>query len=375
MRYVQINSVPNGSTGAVMMQIERERLALGDECWRMWGRGRAAEGDHELNFGSRVEFYLDVLRTRLGDRAGFHSKAATRRLLAKLDEVDPDVVHLHNLHGYYVNIEMLFSWLASHHCQVRWTLHDCWAFTGHCAHFTYVGCDQWRTDCAHSESCPQLGIYPKTICKRNCARNFRDKRRIFASIPPERMTLITPSRWLESLVKQSFLRGYPVEVRRNTVDMTVFRPTQSDFRGRYGIGDRFMVLGVANPWTERKGLGDFIRLSKELNSERYTIVIVGLSAKQIKALPSCVIGFQRTESREELAKIYSAADAFFNPTFEDNYPTVNLEAEACGTPVVTYDTGGCSEAISRNDSVCVHGYEEAVRALKGMERKINRAGV
>lgn len=360
MRYVQINSVPNGSTGSVMGRVERERLAAGDECWRMWGRGCAAENGHEFNFGSRVGVYLDALRTRLDGRAGFHSRAATRRLIAKLDEVDPDVVHLHNLHGYYVNVEMLFGWLAEHRCQVRWTLHDCWAFTGHCAYFTYVKCAQWMTHCAYSESCPQLDTYPKTICKRNCARNFEDKRRIFTSVPPERMTLVTPSHWLEGLVRQSFLKDYPVEVRHNTVDTTVFKPTPSDFRERYGIGERFMILGVASPWTERKGLGDFVRLARELDSDRYAIVLVGLSKKQIKTLPEQIIALERTSSPQELAAIYTAADVFFNPTHEDNFPTVNLEAEVCGTPIVTYDAGGCSETVSLAGSVIVHGYEQTL---------------
>lgn len=349
-----------------MLRVERERFAAGDECWRMWGRGRAAAGDHEVNFGSKAGFYLDVLRTRLDGRTGFHSKAATRRLLAKLEEIDPDVVHLHNLHGYYVNVEMLFGWLATHRCQVRWTLHDCWAFTGHCAYFTYVRCAQWRSHCAHSSSCPQLDTYPKTICKRSCTRNFEDKRRIFTSVPPERMTLITPSHWLEGLVKQSFLKAYPVEVRHNTVDKSVFKPTSSDFRERYGIGGRFMILGVASPWTERKGPGDFVRLARELDPGRCAVVLVGLTKKQVKRLPKEIIALERTSSPQELAGIYSAADVLFNPTREDNYPTVNLEAEACGTPVVTYDVGGCGETVALEGSRCVSGFAEGLTVLGEM---------
>ena len=301
---------------------------------------------------TKPEVYLHGAMTRLRDRMGFYSKRDTVRLLKRLDEIDPDVVHLHNIHGYYVNIEMLFAWLAAHRCQVRWTLHDCWALTGHCA---------------YSESCPQPDAYPKTICKSNCARNFEDKRRIFTSVPPERMTLICPSQWLADLVAKSFLKGYPVEVRHNTIDKAVFKPTPSDFRERYGIGDRFMILGVASPWTERKGLGDFVRLAGELDSDRYAIVLVGLSAKQMKSLPVGIIGLTRTDSPQELAGIYTTADVFFNPTVEDNYPTVNLEAEACGTPVITYDTGGCRETIADVRSHVVEGYSQAVELLKGKE--------
>lgn len=344
-----------------MMKEHNELLAKGEESYAFWGRGRKPQNDHEMKFARDAEVYLDVLQTRLDGRAGFHSRAATKRLLRRLDVIKPDIVHLHNLHGYYVNIGMLFDWLAERDCKVEWTLHDCWSFTGHCAYFTYVKCAQWRSHCAYSEKCPQLNTYPQTFCKTSCSRNFEDKRRLFTGIPPERMKLISPSHWLEGLVKQSFLKGYEVVVRHNEIDRTVFKPTPSDFRERYGIGDRFMILGVASPWTERKGLSDFIRLARDLDGEKYAVVLVGLSKKQIEELPRGVVGLTRTDSRRELAEIYSAADVFFNPTLEDNYPTVNLEAEACGTPVVTYDTGGCAEAIRLSESAVISGFEDSCR--------------
>lgn len=368
VRYVQINSVPNGSTGSVMRRVESERLAAGDESWRMWGRGRAPENDHEFNYGTRARVCLDALRTRLDGRAGFHSRAATRRLLEKLDDIRPDVVHLHNLHGYHVHVGMLFDWLAAHDCRVKWTLHDCWAFTGHCAYFTYVGCDRWR-DGSCGEGCPQLGTYPKTVSRSGCARSFEDKRCVFNTLPSDRMTLITPSRWLAGLVEESFLSKYPVEVRHNTIDTAVFRPTPGDFRERHGVGDRFTVLGVASPWTERKGLPDFLRLADDLDGH-YAVVLVGLSKRQIKSMPASgpkgcrVVALPRTSNSAELAEVYTAADVFFNPTREDNYPTVNLEAEACGTPVVTYNVGGCSETVGRADSCVVTGYDEALLGIR-----------
>ena len=329
-----------------MMGLHGKLLDEGVDSYVCWGRGRSAKGERELKFGTDLGFYGDVLRTRLDGRAGFHSRGATRRLLAWLDEIDPDVVHLHNIHGYYVNIEMLFEWLASHRCRVKWTLHDCWAFTGHCAYFTYVKCAQWQSHCAYEKPCPQLGTYPKTYSRRSCARNFENKRRLFNLVPSERMELITPSKWLADLVGQSFLSKYPVTVKHNEIDRSVFKPTPSDFRERYGIGDRFMILGVASPWTERKGLGDFVKLAGELDGDRFAIVLVGLSEKQIGLMPKGVIGLARVDSPQELAGLYSTADVFFNPTKEDNYPTVNLEAQACGTPVVTYDVGGCGETIA-----------------------------
>ena len=363
--YAHINTVPNGSTGGIMMREHRELLASRQESYAFWGRGHVAEdAAHECRFATDREVRLDALRTRLDGRAGFHSKAATRRLLARLDEIQPDVVHLHNLHGYYVNVEMLFNWLASRDCKVEWTLHDCWAFTGHCAHFAYVKCAQWQSHCAHSKNCPQLDTYPKTISKASVAWNYGQKKRLFNLVPADRMKLITPSQWLADLVRESFLAKYPVEVRHNTIDVSVFKPTPSDFRERHGIGDRFMVLGVASPWTQRKGLDDFVRLAGELDHERFAIVLVGLSEKQIRQLPRDIVGLTRTDSPQELAGIYSTADVFFNPTVEDNFPTVNLEAEACGTPVVTYDTGGCAETVRRVDSCVVAGYEDALSYLQ-----------
>ena len=352
-----------------MRGLHKKLLGQGVDSYCFWGRHHETIDDHMWRFATDAGVCWHGAMTRLHDRMGFYSRRDTARLLARLDEINPDVVHLHNLHGYYVNIEMLFGWLASHRCQVRWTLHDCWALTGHCAHFTYVKCAQWKSHCAYSEPCPQLNTYPNTISKANCARNYEDKRRIFTSVPPERMTLITPSQWLADLVGESFLKGYPVEVRHNIIDTSVFKPTPSDFRERYGIGERFMVLGVASPWTERKGLDDFVRLAGELDSEKYAIVLVGLSEKQIKHLPEGVIGLTRTDSPQELAGIYTTADVIFNPTVEDNYPTVNLEAEACGTPVVTYDVGGCRETITLEKSKAVKTY---ALAMSLMEREVSR---
>ncbi len=362
--YAHISTVPNGSTGGIMMREHRELLAAGEDSYAFWGRGRAGEGDRELRFATDAEVRLDALQTRLDGKAGFHSKAATRRLLERLDEINPDVVHLHNLHGYYVNIEMLFQWLATRDCRVEWTLHDCWAFTGHCAYFTYVKCAQWKTHCAYfEERCPQLGTYPKTHSKASCAWNFDQKRRLFNLVPAGRMKLITPSQWLANLVGESLLSKYPVEVRRNTIDTSVFKPTPSDFRERYGIGDRFMILGVASPWTERKGLADFVRLAGELDSEKYAIVLVGLSERQVKEMPAGIVGLARTDSREELAGIYSTADVFFNPTREDNYPTTLLEAQACGTCVLTYSVGGCVEALYTKGSRAVTGFDGALCSI------------
>lgn len=288
------------------------------------------------------------MQTRLFDMHGFGSKRATKKFLQWADGYDPDVVWLHNIHGYYINIEMLFGWIKKRpQMQVKWTLHDCWAFTGHCVHFTMVQCTQWQTHCRY---CKQLRRYPKCYTKGNVRRNFNRKRAAFTGV--QNMTLVTPSQWLADLVKQSFLKDYPVEVHYNTINTNIFKPTPSRFRECYGLQDKKIVLGVANVWDDRKGLSDFVKLAGILN-DSVVIVLVGVTEKQAKQIPKNILCIPRTNSSQELAQIYTAADVFFNPTYEDNYPTVNLEAEACGTPVITYRTGGAPETVHREDSVVI----------------------
>lgn len=373
MRIVQLNTVPNLSTGTVMLENHKRYVAEGHESWRMWGRGREPENEYEFKFGTDFGVRIDVLETRLFGKAGFHSKAATKRLLAKLDEVKPDLVHLHNVHGYYVNIEMLFEWLAKSSCQVEWTLHDCWAFTGHCAYFTFANCEQWKTQCACEKACCQLDAYPKTISKTSCKWSFEQKKRLFTALPRERMSLITPSKWLADLTRESFLKHYPVEVRYNTIDTSTFKPVMSSFRERNRLQGKFIVLGVASTWSERKGLDDFLLLSEMLDDEA-AIVLVGLSREQIDALPKNVIAISRTESKQELAEIYSTSDVFFNPTKEDNYPTVLLEAQSCGLPVVTYDVGGCRETEKGDvPFYAVSSFSQAKEAIRKIAEVRNDA--
>ena len=368
MKYVQINAYSGGWADSIIFKKHRELVALGDESWVFWARGNREQDEHLRRIASHPEVCLDALQTRLDGKPGFHSKAITRRLLKKLDEIDPDVVHLHLLLGYYINVEMMFEWLSAHRCKVVWTLHDCWAFTGHCIHFTYVKCDQWRTGCACGAACPQKRTYPETFAGDGAVRwSYEQKKRLFTMLPPERVQLITPSQWLADLTKQSFLSKYDVKVVHNTINKEVFKPTPSDFREHYGLENRFVVLGVASKWSERKGLADFVRLAKDLDSACFAVVLVGLSEKQItqvKTSAEHIVALPRTSTPQELAAAYTAADAFFNPTTEDNYPTVNLEAEACGTPVVTYDTGGCRETVKDGRSVVVGSYEDALNSLE-----------
>lgn len=348
MKVLFINSVCGiGSTGRICIDLVQELESEGNEVKIAFGRKDTVPEQFEkyaIRIGTDVDCRLHALQTRLFDTHGFGSKKATQKFLEWAEDYKPDLLWLHNLHGYYINVEMLFEWIKQHsELQVKWTLHDCWAFTGHCAYFTMAGCEQWKKHCTE---CSQLHKYPSCIGKSSVSNNFERKRKAFTGV--KNMTLITPSKWLANLAKQSFLKEYPVEVHYNTIDTEIFRPTPSDFRKMYNLDDKIIVLGVASIWEERKGLLDFYELRKLLD-ERYIIVLVGLSKKQSEQLPKGIVNIARTNSSQELAEIYTAADILVNPTYEDNYPTVNLEAQACGTPVLTYRTGGSPESVPREN--------------------------
>ena len=352
MKYLFVNSVCGiGSTGRICADIAKKLEADGHEVKIAYGRTSTVPeqyGKYAVRIGSGIDVKVAGIQSRLFDNHGLASKRATKKFLQWADEYDPDLVWLHNLHGYYINYELLFQWIKSRpKMEVKWTLHDCWAFTGHCSYFTIVKCEQWKNHCSY---CPQTRRYPACYGKGDASQNLDRKREAFTGV--KNLTLITPSQWLADLVKQSFLKEYPIEVRYNTIDRKIFKPTPSDFRERYGLVGKKIVLGVASIWDERKGLRDFYKLAQMLD-DRYAIVLVGLSEKQMKKLPKNILGIKRTNSPRELATIYTAADVFFNPTYEDNYPTVNLEAEACRTRVVTYDTGGCRETIHSPESVVI----------------------
>lgn len=401
MKILYINSVCGiGSTGKIVVDLAREAAKQGHKCFIAFGRGdavgvaddeciggrksgscRAGGQKTEGNSGkrktgsgiglykieSKIGVLIHVVRSRITDRQGFYSKMAAKRFAAWIKKLKPDIIHLHNIHGYYLHMPTLFDTIKDMNVKVVWTLHDCWAFTGHCSYFDYKACNRWRKQCF---DCPQKKEYPASFFLEQSRRNYREKRDMFCGVSD--MTIVTPSKWLAGLVEESFLGkayfgvkinrdversgnnvhradkenmgGYRIQVINNGIDLNVFHETKSEIKKKYGIANKSVILGVASQWSERKGLRDFIRLSRMLD-KRYQIVLIGLTKKQLSQLSSAIMGIERTSSGQELAMWYTAADVFVNPTYEDNYPTVNLEALSCGTPVVTYRTGGAAEMI------------------------------
>lgn len=360
MKVLQINSVCGiGSTGRIATDINRILIEEGHEGYIAYGRKEPLNCSNPIRIGNKLDNYIHVIKTRILDMHGFGSIKATKRFINEIERINPDIIHLHNIHGYYINIELLFKYLKFANKPVVWTLHDCWAFTGHCSYFEYIDCNKWKTMCF---DCPQKRNYPASLVKDNSKNNFIKKKELFTSI--KNLTIITPSNWLAELVKESFLKIYPVKVINNGIDLEIFKPTKSNFREKYNLKDKFIILGVANIWDKRKGYDYFIELSNQLREDEI-IIMVGVTEKQKSKLPNNIIGITRTNNIKELAEIYSASDVFVNPTLEDNFPTTNLEALACGTPVITFNTGGSPESI---DEYC--GFVVPQKDINAMLEKI-----
>ncbi|WP_445715172.1 glycosyltransferase [Flavobacterium sp.] len=371
MKILQINTTVNsGSTGRIAEDIGKVLLSNGHESYIAYGRGNQQSQSKLIKIGNPVDIYLHGFKTAIFDRHGFGSKRATQKLILEIEKLKPDAIGLHNLHGYYINIEILFKYLKETHTPVLWTLFDCWAFTGHCSYFDDIECTKYQTHC---ENCPKTRNYPSSYVIDGSHDNFVDKKKLFTSL--KNMELVVHSQWLKGIVHNSFLKNIKTNCLPSGIDLDLFKPLSSEIKNKFNIQDKRIVLGCASQWSERKGLRDFIQL-RNLLDETTTIVLIGVSKSQAASLPLGVIGVPRTESVQELVMWYSAADVFVNPTYQDNFPTTNIEALACGTPVVTYKTGGSPEAIDNETGVIVdkgnvQGLYEAINFVFNKEASIS----
>lgn len=361
MRVFHINAVPYGSTGRIMFQIMDLLQQQGHTSLSTTGFTwvKAGREDHFITSG----LITKTLHMRLAQATGMmgcFSVGATLKLLHRIKKFKPDVIHVHNLHTWFVNLPMLFRFFRKENIPVVWTFHDCWAMTGHCAYFSMAECQKWKTGCHH---CTQKQEYPRTLVD-NTPWMWRQKKKWFTGV--KNLTVVTPSRWLAGLVRESFLKEMDVRVINNGIDPTVFRPQESDFRKKYHCENQFLLLGVSYDWCHRKGMDVFLELEKRLDSG-FRIVLVGTNEEIDRELPESIISIHRTADARELAQIYSAADLFVNPTREENYPTVNMESLSCGTPVLTFRTGGSPEML---DDTC--GCVVDCGDTDAMEREILR---
>lgn len=360
----QINVVANsGSTGRIAEGIAE--AVINDEwiCYTAYGRWGNPSKTYLYKIGSKWGVYFHYLRSKLFDMHGLGSKCATKRLILKIKEIKPDLIHLHNIHGYYLNYPLLFDFLSRSDIPVVWTLHDCWAYTGHCAYYSNVDCNKWKQGCY---ACPNLQDYPASLFYDHSRKNYQLKKQRFTSL--ENLTIVTVSRWLANEVEHSFLAKYPVRVIYNGVDTDVFRPVGVGAKLKYNIENKFLILGVATVWNARKGLSDFIKLAKYLSSDD-RIILVGLDQKQISKLPSNIIGLKRTENISELVELYSSADLFVNFSMEETFGLTTAESMACGTPALVYDSTVCPEIVTEKTGFVIapHNIDRALKAIQQLK--------
>lgn len=342
-KLLQINVTANwGSTGKIAEHIGLCAMAHGWESYIAYGRYSNTSASRLIKVGNKLDTYLHYCEQSLRDNEGLCSRRATRKLIQQIESIQPDVVHLHVIHDHYLNYRILFEYLNQTNIKVVWTMHDCWAFTGHCMHFISKDCERWKTEC---NGCPMQHVFPKTLLDHS-RKNFELKKRLFPTHP--NITLVGVSEWIGNNIKQSILCKKPIIVIPNGIDLNTFKP-QSEMVNN----GKFRILGVASVWKKNKGLDDFLLLRSMLSTTDYDIILVGLTSKQIKNLPQGITGIMRTDCIQELAQLYSCADVLANPTYADCFPSVNLESIACGTPVITYRTGGSPETIDDNTGAVV----------------------
>lgn len=359
MKLLQINITANwGSTGKIAEQIGLVAMKHGWESYVAYGRWANPSQSHLIKVGNMMHSVLHYAEQRIFDNEGLCSSGPTKGLVKQIEKIQPDIIHLHNIHDHYLNYKILFEFLQEYNHPVVWTFHDCWAFTGHCFHFVTQQCYRWKTGCYE---CPLRNVSPQTLL--DCSRQHWElKKKYFGGC--KNLTIIPVSKWMEDFVHESFLKDCNILTIHNGIDLNVFRPMESTAKTQ----DVMNILGVASVWSTSKGLADFIKL-RRLLPENYHITLIGLSKTQIRQLPEGIVGIERTNNVEELVEYYNKADVFVNSTYEDSFPTVNLEALACGTPVITYRTGGSPEAIDERTGVVIEqcdvdGLADAIREMK-----------
>lgn len=371
MKVMFINLVYGiGSTGKIIADIMELLEKNGNEARVLYGVWGKSTNRNVIRCSTYLEYCFHKAMSRITDHAGLYSWQSTKRMIREIQKYQPDIIHLHTLHGFYVHYEMLFRFLKSANIPVVWTLHDCWAFTGHCTHYSQAGCTQWQTECT---KCDLLYRYPQCDFSGDVKHNYIRKKSAFNGV--NNMTLMVPSKWLAKQVSLSFLRGYPLQVIPNGVDFTIFHPRSSTLRTQYHLHEKLLVLGVANVWNDRKGLSDMIALAKQLGSN-YQVVLIGLTDEQLERMPVEILGIKRTTDQIELAQWYSEADVFVNPTYEETFGLTTVEAQACGTPVVVYRTDGCPETVADGNGILVQRgnlleLENAVRVVANGKKRIN----
>lgn len=359
MKVLEINTVCKGSTGGIVCGISRYLKQNNVECLIAYGRGDVPNDVKAIKIGNKFSVALHGLIARFFDKQGFGSLLSTKKLIKQIKKYNPDVIHLHNLHGYYINVRILFEYLKDSKKEIFWTLHDCWPLTGHCCHFDYVGCDKWIHGCYN---CKQKKAYPKSVGISNSKFNYKMKKKIFSSIDSDKLTIITPSIWMKDQVGKSYLSKYKIEVINNGINMEIFKHQNNNIKEQFGINNKKIILGVSSVWNTKKGFDSFIELSKII-SEEYKMVMIGLEKKQLKNLPSNIIGIQKTENIQELVNWYNAANIYFNSSKEETQGLTTIEAISCGTKAIVYNKTAVPEMVNDKVGYIIEDIDEFMERL------------
>lgn len=365
MKILQINCIANScSTGRIAEQIGELAQQEGWESYIAYGQYAYTSSSKLIRIASKFDLGIHFLETRVLDRHGLSSRWATKRLIQKIKEINPDIIHLHNIHGYYLNYPILCEYLISSGKPVVWTMHDCWALTGHCAYFDTANCERWKSGCYQ---CPLKSIYPKSIFADRSVKNYSEKSRWFTAL--DNLTIVAVSNWLNDVVKQSILKEKSLTLIHNGIDIKRFHPVEK-IDSRFHFQGKKVLLGVGAAWTVEKGFNDFIELSKHI-SEEYCIVMLGVNDRMKKKLPHNIIGINKTENIDILSQLYSRALVLLTLSHNDTFPTTNLEALACGTPVITYPTGGSPEAVDDKTGFVVEvgDFDKVIGAIRIIDNK------
>lgn len=352
MTLLQINvTVNSGSTGRITEDIGLLAMNNGWESYIAYGRTNNKSKNKVIRIGNDFDIKLHGLLTRVFDNHsfGYSSKKATKKFIKEIDKIRPDIIHLHNIHGYYINSKVLFEYLSKLNVPIVWTFHDCWSFTGHCAHFDYIGCEKWKKGCYF---CPLKKSYPASFVFDRSKKNYIEKKKLFNSV--KNLTIVPVSNWLGDLVKESFLSSNNIKVIYNGIDINTFKPSTNnkETREKFGLKDDFVVLGLSSVWNKSKGFDDFINLSTKIDS-KVKIILVGLNQEQIDDLPNNIIGIKRTENINQLADLYSMSDLFLNLSYQETFGLTTAEALSCGTPALVYNATACPEVVSEDTGFIV----------------------
>ncbi len=368
MKVLQINAVyGQGSTGTIVRDIENLCEQAGIECYVASPDKKVLNAKHGYIIGNMIDHKLHALLSRIHGKQAYFSHIPTRNLIRWMDKIKPDIVHLHNLHSNYIHLNILLQYLAKKDIKTIITLHDCWFFTGGCFHYTAIGCYKWLVDC---KNCPKKKQDTPSFFRKHSAKILADRKKKLLAIPHLYITDV--SEWMSHEALKSFLRDTPNYIIRNGIDMQIFRPLHSDFRIRLGLENKYVILGPASKWLLPVNRDLLINFVGQMQTDEILLLFGVCTDKQMDYLDSLhfldgkVRTYGYTKNRKELAALYTMSDIFVNTTHEDSLSLINVEAQACGTPVVTFDQTGPKETVDNVNSfnVPVGDVEKLYKKIK-----------